>query len=107
MKEALDRGFKQIDLDLINESEKGNAKQVYQLMLKGANSYINPIDISDESCFENIIGSDWQYHSMLTKKIIGEKDSFDSKNCYGIIESLFQAGVSNYILDIVSNLNNR
>ena len=99
--EALESGFKQIDLDLINQAELGNSIKVYQLTLEGANPNIDPIDFSDESCIYHILDSDFQYHKMMTKKLIGERQFFETENCYKMLESLYQAGVSNYILDII------
>ena len=99
--DAIARGFKQIDLDLINEAEKGNAIKVYELVQTGADPDIDPTDSSTISCLLGIIGSDWEYHTMLTKQTIGDKELFDSKEPYEVLESLYQAGVSKYILDIV------
>lgn len=101
MKDALDKGFQQLDLDLINQAEIGNGIKVYDLIKKGANPAINPIDLEEVGSIYSIIESDFLFHKLETKKYLGEKDIFKDENSYYMLESLYKAGVSNYILDII------
>lgn len=101
IEEALKRGFRQIDLDLINESEKGNGIPVYSLMTKGANYKIDPIDYSDKSSIVEILGSDLSFNELSLISYLCRKDEFSFADSYNMLSCLYQTGVSNYILDIV------
>jgi len=101
IKEALQKGFRQIDLNLINEAEKGNGISVYTLVKQGANYKIDPDDDTDESSIVNILGSDLSFHSLELISYLCHRDSFSFSDSYDMLSSLYQVGVSNYILDIV------
>lgn len=100
--DALKNGFKQIDLDLINEAEKGNGIACYELIKKGANYKIDPIDFTDESIIVNILGSDLSYHFLNVISYLYNVGKFNSSDCYDMLSSLYQVGVGNYILDIIT-----
>jgi hypothetical protein len=101
IKEALQKGFKQIDLNLINEAEKGNGISVYTLVKQGANYKIDPEDDTDESSIASILGTDLSYHSSSLISYLSHRDKYSFSDSYDILSSLYQVGVSNYILDIV------
>jgi hypothetical protein len=101
MKEALQKGYRQIDLDLINESEKGNGVSVYTLVRQGANYKIDPEDYTDESSIVAILGSDLNFHTLSLISYLCHRDRFSFSDSYDMLSSLYQVGVSNYILDIV------
>lgn len=101
IEEALKRGFRQIDLDMINESEKGNGIPVYSLMKKGANYKIDPIDYSDDSSIVEILGSDLSFNGLSLISYLCRRDEFSFADSYNMLACLYQTGVSNYILDIV------
>ena len=101
IKEALQKGFRQIDLDLINEAEKGNGISVYALVKQGANYKIDPDDNTDESSIVSILGSDLSFHSLSLISYLCHRSNFSFSDSYDMLSSLYQVGVSNYILDIV------
>jgi hypothetical protein len=107
IKEALQRGFKQIDLDLINEAEKGNGITCYALIKNGANYKIDPIDYSGESLIVGMLDGDLSFHFLLLISYLHNEKEFDAADCYDMLSSLYQVGVSNYILDIIAMAENR
>lgn len=100
IKEALQHGYRQIDLDLINASEKCNGELVYALVKQGADYNIDPEDHTDESSIINILGSDLSFQMLPTISYHCRRDKFSFSDSYEMISSLYQVGVSNYILDI-------
>lgn len=101
IKEALKLGYLQIDLELINESEKGNGKSVYSLVKQGANYKIDPVDYSDVSAIVSILDPDLCYHTLLLISYLCKLEKYSFSESYDMLSSLYQVGVSNYILDIV------
>ena len=101
IEEALQKGFRQIDLDLINESEKGNGISVHTLVKQGANHKIDPEDYTDESSIVSILGSDLSFHLLSLISYHCHRNKFLFSDSYDMLSSLYQVGVSNYILDIV------
>jgi len=99
--EALQKGFRKIDLELINEAEKGNGISVYSLVKQGANYKIDPDDDTDESSIVSILGSDLSFHSLSLTSYLCHRDKFSFSDSCDMLSSLYQVGVSNYILDIV------
>ncbi len=100
--EALKRGYKKVDLDLINEAEKGNGIYCYKLVQQGGNYKIDPIDLTDGSAIIEILGIDISFHTLKLISYLCNKSEFDKLNAYEMLASLYQVGVSNYILDIVT-----
>jgi len=102
IKEALQKGFRQIDLNLINEAEKGNGISVYTLVKQGANYKIDPEDDGiDESSIVSILGLDLNFHKLSLISYLCHRSKFSFSDSYDMLSSLYQVGVSNYILDIV------
>lgn len=100
--DALKKGFRQIDLDLINEAEKGNGIACYELIKKGAYYKIDPIDFTNESIIIEILASDLSFHTLHLISYLYNVGKFNSSDCYDMLSSLYQVGVSNYILDIIT-----
>jgi hypothetical protein len=101
IKEALQKGFRQIDLNLINEAEKGNGISVYALVKQGANYKIDPDNDTDESSIVSILESDLSFHLLLLISYLYHRGKFSFSDSYDMLSCLYQVGVSNYILDIV------
>ncbi len=101
IKEALEKGYREIDLNLINEAEKGNGITCYSLVQKGADYKIDPVDFTEESAVVDILGSDMSFHKLEMISYLSEKEKWDESDAYDMISSMYQVGVSNYILDIV------
>ena len=101
MNEAIISGFKELDLNLINESEKGNGISSYNLIKKGANYKIDPVDFTDNSHIIDILGSDMSFNRLRLTSILCHKETFGKEDAYEMLPSVYQVGVSNYILDIV------
>ncbi|NLA25066.1 MAG: hypothetical protein GX879_08885 [Bacteroidales bacterium] len=100
--EALKDGFCQIDLDLINVAAKGNGIASYELIKKGANYNIDPLDYTNESLIINILESNNSFHMLRTISYLSHKESFRIHEPYEVLSSLYQVGVGNYILDIIT-----
>ncbi len=101
VKEALENGFREIDLNLINESEKGNGISCYSLVQKGADYKIDPVDFTEESAIVDILGSDMSFHRLGMISYLSDRNKWDETDAYDMLSSLYQVGVSNYMLDIV------
>lgn len=103
MQEYLSKGFLKLDLDLINEAEKCNGMAVYQLMKAGASPYIDPIDNEpEESSIFFILDSSHRVYAIQSIGYLCDEKGFDSSDCYHMLASLYQFGVSKYILDIIN-----
>lgn len=100
MNEALNLGYRQIDLDLINACEKGNAIEVYTLLRAGANYKIDPWDDS-ESLIAEILETDCSLQLFDCIYYLKDKDSFSADNMSDMLSSLYQVGVGNYIWNIL------
>lgn len=105
MEEALKHGYKQIDLDLINAAIKGNGIKSYNLIKAGANYKTDPVDYTDESLIVTTLGTDISFHSLNLISYLNHKERFSEYDHYKILSNLYQVGVSNYILDIVTMKN--
>lgn len=103
IKDALKTGFRKIDLDLINAAEIGNGIECNRLISEGANYKIDPIDFTDESLIIEILDSDLQFHTLSLISYLSEINKYDENDYYEMLSSLYQVGVSNYILDIIIN----
>jgi hypothetical protein len=101
MKEALEKGYREIDLNLMNEAEKGNGISCYNLVQKGADYNIDPIDYTDESAIVDILDGDMSFHILKMISYLSEREKWYESDTYHMLSSLYQVGVSNYILDIV------
>jgi hypothetical protein len=101
MNEAITRGYKEIDLNLINEAEKGNGMSCYSLVQKGADYKIDPVDFTEESAIVDILGTDMSFHKLEMISYLSDRNKWDETDAYDMLSSLYQVGVSNYILDIV------
>lgn len=98
---ALKEGYKQIDLDLINEAEKGNGIKCYELIKKGANHTIDPLDFSDESLIIDLLGSENSHEMLSLISYLSTESEYEYNKAYDMLSSLYNVGVGNYILDIV------
>lgn len=101
MRDNLEKGFREIDLNLINEAEKGNGISCYSLVKKGADYNIDPVDYTEDSLILEILGSDMSFHTLETISYLSDRNKWDETDAYDMLSSLYQVGVSNYILDIV------
>lgn len=101
VKEALGKGFREIDLNLINEAEKGNGASCYSLVKKGACYKIDPADYTEDSLILEILGSDRSFHTLGTISYLSDRTKWSETDAYDMLSGLYQVGVSNYILDIV------
>lgn len=101
IEDALAEGFRQIDLDLINEAEKGNGISVLDLINKGANYKIDPVDYMDKSAILEILDSDLQYHKLNLIVYLNRRSNFDFHDALDMLSSLYQVGVGKYILEIL------
>lgn len=101
MKLALEKGFREIDLNLINEAEKGNGVSCYGLIQKGADYKIDPVDCSNRSHIEDILGNDLSFYMLRTISHLSDRTIWNESDAYQMLSSLYQVGVSNYILDII------
>lgn len=101
MKEAFKKKYREIDLSLINEAEKGNGMSCYSLVQKGADYKIDPVDFTEESAIVDILGSDISFHRLGMISYLSDRNKWDETDAYDMLSSLYQVGVSNYILDIV------
>lgn len=99
--EALQKGFRQIDLDLINVAMKGNGVACYELVKKGADYKIDPLDYSDSSLIVDVLGTDNAFHMLRVISYLCHKERFKINDFYSMLSSLYQVGVGNYIIDIV------
>lgn len=101
IEEALQRGFRKIDLDLINEAEKGDGISVYSLVKQGADYKIDPDDDTDQSAIVLILDLDLNFHLLLVISYLCHREEFSFSESYEMLSSLYQTGTSQYILDIV------
>ncbi len=103
MKDYLEQGFRKLDLDLINEAEKCNGIAVYHLMKEGASPYIDPIENDpEESSIFFILDASCGLYAIQSIAYVCDEKGFDSSDCYHMLASLYQFGVSKYILDIIN-----
>lgn len=103
MEEALKHGFQQMDLDLINAAMNGNGIKTYNLIKSGANFKTDPLDYSDESLIVATLSADISFHLLRLISYLNHKEHFSVFEPYEILSSLYQVGVSNYIIDIVTS----
>jgi len=101
MREALEKGFRDIDLNLINEAEKGNGISCYSLVQKGADYKIDPVDYSNRSHIVDILGNDLSFYMLRMISYLSDRTLYDESDAYYMLSGLYQVGVGNYILDIV------
>lgn len=101
IKEALEKGYREIDLNLINEAEKGNGVSCYNLVQEGADYKIDPVDYSNRSHIVDILGDDLSFYMLRTISYLSDRIIWDESDAYYMLSSMYQVGVSNYILDIV------
>ncbi len=101
IKESLESGFRLIDLDLINKAIKGNGKACYELIKKGADYKIDPLDYSSYSLIYETLSSDNSFHTLQVISYLCHKKQFYNYDPYEMLSSLYNSGVSNYILDII------
>jgi len=102
MNEELRNGFRQIDLDLINTAMKGNGIACYELVKKGADYTIDPLDYSDNSLIVDVLGADNSFHMLQFISYLCHKERFNTYVPYEMLSNLYKVGVSNYIIDIVT-----
>lgn len=102
IEDALKNGFQKIDLDLINVAIKGNGIASYKLIKKGANYNKDPLDYTDGSLIIDVLGADNSFHILQIISYLHHKERFSTHEPYEILSSLYQVGVGNYILDIVT-----
>jgi len=103
MHNYLAEGYRKIDLDLINEAEKGNGIAVCHLMKAGANPDIDPIDKDPEiSCVLDMHESASGINLAECIGYICDESGFDKKDCYHMLSCLYQSGISQYVLDIIN-----
>ena len=103
IKEALEEGYKKIDLDLINYAEKGNAIKVWELLKQGANHLIDPFDNNQIGLIHDVLGSDSSFHGIMNLQHVCHEKDFDPKERYSMLSDLYQSGVSDYILEMILN----
>lgn len=101
MSEIMQNGFRQIDLDLINTAMKGNGMACYELVKKGADYTIDPLDYSNSSLIVDALGSDNAFHQLQVISYLCHKERFNTYEPYEMLSSLYQVGVGNYIMEIV------
>ncbi|MCK9254182.1 MAG: hypothetical protein GX793_08105 [Bacteroidales bacterium] len=101
IKDALKTGFRKIDLDLINAAEIGNGIECNRLISEGANYKIDPLDFTDVSLIIEILDGDLYFHTLNLISYLSEINKYDKNDYYEMLSSLYQVGVSNYILDII------
>jgi hypothetical protein len=101
VEELLFKGFRRIDIGLVNAAEAGNAKQVYALLKQGASVAIDLFD--EKPCVGTVydsLASDASYNGIQTIKYLNEQ-AFNSEECYSMLSGLYQNGVNEYILDVL------
>lgn len=101
MKDALNDGYLKLDLDLINEAEKGNGITCYSLIKIGANYKIDPLDKSEGSTIVDVLDSDLSFQMLHLISFLSAPSSFVISDSYDMLSCIYQVGVSNYILDII------
>ncbi len=103
MQEYRSMGFLKSDLDLINEAERCNGITVYHLMKEGASPYIDPMDNKpDESYVFFMLDTSCSLYAIQSIGYLCDEIGFDPSDCYHMLASLYQFGVSQYILDIIN-----
>lgn len=102
VQEALEEGFRKMDLDLIDVSERGDAVAAYSLVKQGADYKIDPLDKLDESVIVEMLDSDRGFHTLLWISYFYNRKKFNFSDSYDMLSSLYLVGVGSYILDIVT-----
>jgi hypothetical protein len=106
--EFQNKGYRKIDLDLINEGMKRNVKDIIKLLQQGANPYIDPYDGNTESALIDSLQSAKSFYfnnfcELYQSYLDNSSDDLRQQDCYRYLWQLYGVASSAEMIRTIKN----